>query len=301
MIKKLKSIYRFYLDFVEKIKYYIFLNKTSKCQSKNVLLNDGSEIDIVTIAFNNPLVIEYQIKILKKYVMDDFTHIIADNSSEIKAQKAIFEICKTLNIHYVKIPKNDLFRNKSHGGAMHWTYKNILRKRNSPYFGFLDHDIFPTNSYSILKKMKNNIYGRVIHSYKKDGYNSFISKEFPYWSLWAGFYFLKSDLLFSQNIYTFNFFPKSFQNGVYLDTGGGLWNVLMSKMIYPGELAIYKSMKFRDSELSNVHTDYIEYFDDWIHFVNVSNWYKTPKFEEKNNYIINKLSSILDNKNIKIN
>ena len=296
MIKKLKLIYRFFLDLISKVRYFIFLNKIPKDQSKNLLVLDrnNSEIDLVTIAFNNPLMIEFQIQLLKKNITDKFSHIVADNSNDPKVRKVISDLCKSFNVNYVSIPVNTYFRNKSHGAAMHWVYKNVIKKRNNLYFGFLDHDIFPTEPYSILNRVKNNIYGRVIHSYMPNGYNEIITKEFPYWSLWAGFYFLKSDLLSSSNVYGFNFDPKSFQKGSYLDTGGGLWDVLMSKITYPGELATYNAVKFRQSEVSNVKTDYYEKVDNWVHFVNISNWYETPNAKEKNDFIVKMLTELRD-------
>ena len=65
--------------------------------------------------------------------------------------------------------------------------------------------------------------------------------------MWAGFYFLKSDLLYNENIYKFDFNTKWFDGDVYLDTGGGLWGPLMSKLPYPGELVKLSRVKFRDS------------------------------------------------------
>lgn len=295
MIKKLKLIYRFFLDIISKVKYFIFLNKTSDDQSKDILFLDrnNSDIDLVTIAFNNPLMIEFQIQLLRKNITDKFSYIVADNSNDLKVRKRISDLCKSHNVYYVSIPINMYFRNKSHAAAMHWVYKNIVKKRNNLYFGFLDHDIFPTEPYSILNRMKNNIYGRVIHSYLPNGYNEEVTSEYPYWSLWAGFYFLKSDLLSRVNVYRFNFNPKSFQKGSYLDTGGGLWDVFMSKTLYPGQLATYSAVKFRDSKVSNVQTDYYEKIDNWVHFVNISNWYSTPNAKEKNDFIVNLLSEIL--------
>ena len=74
MIKKLKQLYRFFLERINKIKYVIFLNKASNDQSENLLVLDSnnSEIDLVTIAFNNPLMIEYQIQLLRKNITDKF-------------------------------------------------------------------------------------------------------------------------------------------------------------------------------------------------------------------------------------
>ena len=103
IIKFLKSIYKNYLLFVSKIKYFIFLNKKSKLQTKEILSinKNESQIDLVTIAFNNPLMIEYQIKLLRKNITDKFTHIIADNSSDFEIRTAIHQVCISLNISYM--------------------------------------------------------------------------------------------------------------------------------------------------------------------------------------------------------
>jgi hypothetical protein len=52
----------------KKLEYYLFLNTKPETQSKNLLrLNpNDSEIDMVTIAFNNALIIEHQINLLTK-------------------------------------------------------------------------------------------------------------------------------------------------------------------------------------------------------------------------------------------
>lgn len=102
--------------------------------------------------------------------------------------------------------------------------------------------------------------------------------------------------MFNANVYKFDFNPRSFKDGIYLDTAGGLWDHVMSKLPYPGQLATYSSVKFRDSEVSNIHTDYYEQIDDWVHFVNISNWYKTPEMNEKNIFVENFLSTTLNQK-----
>jgi hypothetical protein len=290
----LKQLYIEYLNLYSKLNYFLFLNKSSKNYDKRILQHNAKEskIDIVTIAYNNSMVIEYQILLLRKYLTDDFTHIVADNSSDQEIRNEIYEICKKLEVSYVCIPKNNLKRNKSHGAAMHWVYKNILRKRDNEYFGFIDHDIFPSKPYSIIEKMQKKIYGRVIHASYSDNF----LEEHPYWSLWAGFYFLKSDLLYNENIYKFDFNPKYFDGDFYLDTGGGLWSPLMSKLPYPGELVKLSRVKFRDSEDSKIQTDYYELLDDWVHFVNISDWYKTPNLDQKINFIENFLTNCINQK-----
>jgi len=280
--------------YYNRAKYYLFLNTKSKIQSKNLLISNygNSEIDIITIAFNNPLMIEYQINLMRKNVTDKFTHIIADNSNDSSVRKSIFGICNRLGVHYVSIPVHNYLRNDSHAVAMHWIYKNVIRKRKNKYFGFLDHDIFPIKPCSIIKKLKNNIYGRVIApDYRPVGKT--VTNKQPYWSLWAGFCFLKSDLLYDRNVYKISFFVRNTENG-QLDTGGGLWDTVFKKISFPGELAKYSKVKFRDSDDSNIHTDYYECLDDeWIHTVNLSNSYPTPNFQEKIDYFENWLKGII--------
>lgn len=289
VVKYFKFHYRKLKDLIN---LYVYLN--NKIISKNQINSSVSQIDLVTIAFNNPFLIEYQIKLLKKNLSDTYFHIIADNSSNPDAKKKIEEICNKLCAYYVDLPLNPFKRNKSHGAAMHWVYKNILRKRKAEFFGFLDHDIFPTEPTSLLKKLNKGFYSRVMHTYTPKGFINEINDTWPYWSLWAGFYFIKSDLLSKQNIYSFNFFPRSVKEGGYLDTGGGLWDPLFSKIPYPGKMADFKQFKFRETINGNVQTDYYEMFDDWIHFVNISNWYETPDIEMKKAFVINKLEDIVN-------
>lgn len=270
--------------------YFIFLNTGSPKQSQGVLeIKSGiSEIDIVTIAYNNPVVIKYQINLIQKFITDPFTHIIVDNSSDAEARKLIFDVCSCLGIPYVGVPKHNYAKSNSHAVAMHWAYKNIIRKRNSEYFGFLDHDVFPTRPCSIIQRLRNDIYGRIIApDYAK---LHTITKANPYWSLWGGFCFLKADLLKSHNIYKISFFPKGTPTGS-LDTGGSLWDIIYQYIPFEGELAKYKNVKFRESIDGNFQTDYYECLDDWVHFINLSNSYKTSNFEGKMDY----LKSFLDN------
>ncbi|SRR6266498_704369 len=278
--------------FSKKLEYYLFLNTKPQVQSKNLLSfnRDNSKVDVVTIAFNNAVIIEHQINLLRENLTDKFTHIIADNSIDLSVRSSIFETCNRLGALYVSIPAHNYLKNDSHAVAMHWVYKNVIRKRNNKYFGFLDHDIFPVKLCSIIAKLKNNIYGRII----TPDYHPIcetVTNEQPYWSLWAGFCFMKADLLYHKNVYKVSFFTKDTENG-QLDTGGGLWDTVYKKIPFPGELAKYSNVKFRNSDVSNIHTDYYECLDgEWIHMVNLSNSYPTPDFQGKIEYLENLLDA----------
>jgi hypothetical protein len=289
---KFKSIiYKFIKKVEFKIVYHKFLKQKSPNQGiNNLKRNPISNIDIVTIAFNNPVAIDYQIRLIKKYVNDDYTHIIADNSTDFKSIQEISSLCDRYNILYVKIPYIKLKPSWSHAAALHWTFINIIKKRNSEYFGFLDHDIFPITSTKITAKFWNGIYGRVIPAY---GANEVSDKQ-PYWSLWGGFAFFKSDLFKNINSFKFNFLPKVISPNLILDTGGGLWDLVLSKIPIPPQLVKYEEKKINHHNYRNIQSDAYEQIDGWIHCVNLSNWFGTQGIENKTNYLFDILNSHLN-------
>ena len=164
---------------------------------------------------------------------------------------------------------------------MHWVYKNVLMKRKSRVIGFLDHDIFPIRPCSIIKSLRQGIYGRPMNAYNHQGEWVPITPELPYWSLWAGLYFMEYSLIARTNVYALNFFPKFLVDNLYLDTGGGLWDSVLKHLSYPVGLMNYQCKQFRETSDSNIHTDFYEQYDHWIHIVNLSNWYSTPAYKEK--------------------
>jgi hypothetical protein len=242
----------------------------------------SSDLLILTIAFNEASLIEQQIVLLKKFIEDPFDHIIVDNSSDLGVRKSIRLICQTQGVGYTGVPLSNPYReNKSHAAAMHWAYYQLVRKSNARVFGFLDHDIFPLSTYSILARINNGIYGRVMHAYSKDSYQDQISEEVPFWSLWAGFCFFEKNLVKGFFPWSLNFFSKHFPDGYFLDTGGGLWNELYSKIPYPGSLASYEVKQISD-DAEGIQNQSFEFLDNtWIHFVSLSNWRAINDIEGK--------------------
>jgi hypothetical protein len=270
-------------------RYRFFLNKKSLFASNGIFeRNVDSQLDIVTISFNNAKMIEYQILLIKKYLKDSHTHIIADNSSNQFFRQEIQNICSKHNIFYVSIPEIHLKPSWSHAAALHWVFINIIKKRKSPVFGFIDHDIFPVKETFILKKLWNGIYGRVIPPYGTIE----ISDDQPYWSLWGGFFFFKTSIFHNISKYSFNFFPKVISQNLILDTCGGLWDSVFSKLPRPNQLVSYEEVKIDPDNYENIQKDAYEIIDEWIHFVNLSNWYKSDNLIKKTDFFnkyINKL------------
>lgn len=288
----LKIAYKKILILKQKIKLFLFYRTKPKRFSDSLfnLNTSGSQIDIVTIAFNNDKMIEYQILLVKKYVNDSYTHIVADNSNNEIVSIRIEGICAKHDVLYVKIPFIKLKPSWSHAAALTWTYRNIIHKRNSFAFGFLDHDIFPIRVTNIRSRLENGVYGRIIPAY---GANE-INITNPYWSIWAGFCFFESRLFRNKPSSEINFFPYVIKKGLVLDTGGGLWRSILKTLPIPKKNVNYSVSTLTEKIDLLLQSDCYENIDEWVHIVNLSKWHKNSNVEKKIHYfeqlLLNKLN-----------
>lgn len=180
--------------------------------------NKSSNIDLVTVSFNNPIIIEYQIKLFKKFLKGTFCHIICDNSNMEERAKQIKDVCVKHNITYIhcepkKIPHGYA---DSHGIALNWIYKEVIQKRKNN-FALLDHDMFPIKPLNIESYIEDaELAGRV-------------DEISGIWYLWPGFSFFKYDLLKNKKI-NFRRYRKWYLFKVpKVDTGSANWYPLYSK------------------------------------------------------------------------
>ena len=163
---------------------------------------------LVTIAFSDPQLIEWQAQLMRTYVSQS-VYLIADNSPDDALRPSIATIAERHGSPYVRLPANPWGRgSRSHGISMNWLWRNIILPGEPEAFGFLDHDLFPTapdDPFSALSTQ--DFYGLV----RTAG---------PRWFLWAGFCVFKFDNVRHK--------PLDFGQDwfVGLDTGGGNWEVL---------------------------------------------------------------------------
>ncbi len=209
LVKKLSNVAYVFL----RLHAYLPARHTSRTVPKTNFL-------IVTIAFNNKDILETQYSYLQENLEDTFDYCIADNSSDKNKAEGIKQFCTKNNISYIKIPANPLTgvrASGSHGVALNWVYRNIIKKYKPTYFGFLDHDIFPLEKTNIIRKMRGGYYGiiRMRHA--------------PYWYFWPGFSFFEYDKF---KKYCFDFAPyHAGKNGLtFLDTGGANYYTISRKI-----------------------------------------------------------------------
>ena len=236
----------------------------------NAPIEEG-ELDVVTIAFNNPFVLEQQMLFMEKNLVGPYRHIVVDNSSDKKQRDKIRLLCEERGVDYVSMPSNRLGLmgfSYSHAGALNWTWKKIISRRRPTYFGFLDHDLYPVKRIDIRAELSNQpIYGLL----KEYG----VGEEMC-WYLWAGLCFYRNDFVKGMKL---DFMPVT-PYRTYLDTGGGNWYSMYSKMDRSGlRLAEMEYVEF--PEMVGMLDDKMALMDEgrWLHSTNGSNW--KQKSEER--------------------
>lgn len=228
-------------------------------------------VDIITIAFNNLNVIQYQEQFLKKNIHDSYTHIVVDNSSNSEISAQIYTFCRDVGIAYVRLPDNHLALiggSYSHAGSLNYSYRHIITKRQPYAFGYIDHDLFPVQPISICRKLENQpIYGPLRH-------------RGDCWYLSAIMSFFRYDYVADKRI---DFMPVK-PDGVYLDSGGGNWydiysRLKMDEICFPNECI--EPLR----EGGDRHGDSLEWFDNksWLHTINGSCW--KPIADGKDNLV----------------
>ena len=238
-------------------------------------------LDIITVAFNNVELIQYQEQFLRKFIQDPYYHIVVDNSTDFKVREQLYQFCLENKIAYISLPKNFLNwvgGSYSHAAALNYTYKHIIQKRQPFAFGQIDHDLFPTRSISIIDRLTNQpIYGP-------------LRLRDKWWYLSAILSFFRLDFVKDKKV---DFMPVT-PDKIYLDSGGGNWYSLYSQLdreriIFPSECI----EPLRDG--GDRHGDSLEFFDDklWLHTINGSCWKKINNQSEKNNHVREYLDQLL--------
>lgn len=166
---------------------------------------------LVTVAYSDPQAINWQAQLIKRYVPNAL-YLIADNSPDEESATAIRTIAKAEDLLYVRLPQNPWHPgSRSHGIALNWIWRNIIRPGEPERFGLLDDDLFPTSPDDPFAVLDTQDYYGVV---REAGVR---------WFLWAGFCFYRFDRVKNSPLD----FGQDWFNG--LDTGGGNWRSLYCK------------------------------------------------------------------------
>lgn len=218
-----------------------------------------NSILLITIAFNEPYWIREQARLLKKYVRDEFTWVVVDNSSREESSQQIAEFCNAAGVPYCRT-RSSGDPSTSHGHALNWAYESTVKKAEQRFFGFLDHDVFPVAPVEFISSLlKCGIYG--ILQWRSER-----------WYLWPGFSFFDMEIVQKVSNGTLNFLPCP-----GLDTGGSNWPLIYSKLKHEDVPKLEEQIEYIQNQGSGaIQRDAVCRFGSWIHVVNGSRWMNFP-------------------------
>lgn len=218
---------------------------------------EEQQVDIVVVAFGDANLIRTQYQALQKFLQDAFSYTVVDNSPDYAKRVELQAYCKEADIRYVGLPKNPYTgysASDSHGLALNWAYRRLLRHGGATVWAFLDHDIFPTAPYSITEKLKTQpVYG---HLQVRD----------EVWYLWPGFCFIRAEVAAPRGL---NFMPIP-----GADTGAGNFSLLYqhlrrADLNFPDH--VYEKVSLEGEETEGR----VERLDSWLHVIGASDWSKS--------------------------
>lgn len=234
---------------------------------------------LVSIAFSDPQSIEWQTQLIRLYV-GDIVHIVADNSSDDSKAAQIASVCAEQNIPYLRLPANPWHApSRSHGLALNWVWRNLIRPGAPKTFGFLDDDIYPTAASDPFAALATqDWFGVVRPEYVPPGKPEPMGRPMR-WFLWAGFSMFRFAGVRDKPL---DFSQDWFQR---LDTGGANWEVLY-RHTPRSQVAEQETLfvPFRDG--LTMEDAPLQWCGTWLHEVGIMG---RPEFTEEKRRVVTEI------------
>jgi hypothetical protein len=214
---------------------------------------------VASIAFNVPWTIRWQLRFAARY-LENAAFLVADNSTNPDARAAIGKLCADAGIAYLALPPNPYretrHASRSHGLALNWVYRNIIGELRPAAWGFFDHDLFPTQPFHPLRRLRGQPFYGDLESRPGGRY------------LWPGFCLFSADADAE--------LPLDFRQDWFmgLDTGG-MNAGLLARHTDLAKLAFAQRRSIGARRNLAVTIDEIDWFDDCVHIGNASGWYRS--------------------------
>lgn len=168
----------------------------------------------VTIAFNLPEAIALLSKAMAR-TMPDVPLLVCDNSSDPALRARIAQVCAQDGRFYCSLPRvprisPNVNGSRSHGVALNWVWRRLIRPTAPSAFALLDHDLVPLAPDDLASRVAHQpVYGMVRHG-----------ADFGGWYLWPGYSVFDFKSVASLPLDFGTDTPRQ------LDTGGQNWRVL---------------------------------------------------------------------------
>lgn len=191
-----------------------FLGDAAHLAGKNIVL---------IIAFGQARVLDFLLRKAARFVPD--AHLLVFDNSPATARAEIENVCGERQVPYLALPANSIrHANRSHGFAMTWVFRNVVRPLKPRIFAFIDHDLIPFKTIELSKQLGGQPFYGPVRANKSAEPGQIGDRS---WSLWAGYclydFAMVKDLPLN--------FLYDFSRG--LDTGGRNWDCLYKNYDQP--------------------------------------------------------------------
>lgn len=233
------------------------------------------DLALASIAYNAPRAVSEQIRLLKKYMLDDWSLIVIDNSTDHAARGEILETCDREQIGWVASdPEHRL-----HHHGLNWAAAYMIN-RDAPNIGFLDHDVYPTKPTRLIPLIEEAGFLGVGQRHSATGH------LYP----WPGFLFFSREWLAGRPLDFTGISDRDPRNNG--DTGSGLWPLFQDedwKALYRLDHG-YRALRAPDEH--GLQSWGYEVIGDWIHITNASGWMRVPDRVERDCLVYDLLASL---------
>lgn len=217
-----------------------------------------AELELLTVAFNQPWLIAEQVRLLRKHLRDDFGLCVIDNSDPVRAA-AIEDICWREHVGYLRSPSPK----RMHHEALNFAAA-YADERGFERYGFLDHDVFPMHSTTLLPRIDvAGFYGIGQTAPSGERY------------LWPGFSFFTRRWLDGRQL-DFGGIPGA-------DTGSANWRLFTlsdwANLAVAQPIHSYGTLRERDEH--GLQSYGYECFGAFLHLTNGSGWKQVPAGRER--------------------
>lgn len=231
---------------------------------------------LLTVAFNNPRVLALHLGLCKRFICDDYVHVVLDNSPLPEMRHKNSRICCAHGASWVSLPPNPwtgVHNSRSHGICLNWAMQHVVPRYFYDVLGVLDHDVFPVRPHAL----QNEMYGSEMMG---------LHQARPgIWYLWPGFAFFTKGII---DTVPMNFLPTRFT-----DTGGALWKKLYAQ--FPRNKVVLLEEQQKRLRQGVERQDAFYYtFGHWIHTVNASYWKECAPKEDHIATILQKETGCTD-------
>lgn len=221
------------------------------------------KIELFVVGFGRPDLLREQKRLLDKYLKDPFGICLIDNTPEPECAH-MEAVCRELSIGYLRSPS----AKHLHPEALNFAALHVTRS-TAPFFGFLDHDVFPIRTTTLIDKIKSAGFYGVGQRHAPTGHSY----------LWPGFSFFSSEWLNGRQLNFEGIRGEHKRDDG--DCGSMNWPLFSEEEWENVHSMIHGYQVIREPDGYGLQSTGVEFLGDWLHLTNASHWMEIPNPDER--------------------